>query len=418
MDLVAIVIYLIGNAFRVFVIYKLMQSLFSGTAARKSEHVKHVACCIYFVIISIEFLYLKCDAIIILASNIICIFLLSLMHIGGFRYKIFYSVGILSVNLICENWTYNFLLSIEAVHILVIGTVISNLLFLIVSIIIQKIIEYKNGEEVTLSETILLMFIPAMSIIISAIILDDCSNEIIITIGGICLLLMNIFTFYLMTHILKIHEEQYKMSMLKHQYEAYENELKLILASTEKTKAMRHDIKNHLLVLKELFDNNRMEELSEYLNKLMSFNESIQRYSKSGNLVIDSLINSKLNIMSEMTDLKPIINIKVATDINVDNTDLSIIIGNLMDNAINALLKCIENKYLKIEIKQNQNIFIMKIENSYEGLIKQKNGKIISYRKNHGIGLQNVRRVVEKYSGEMDIDYQDNIFATKILLYM
>ena len=257
-----------------------------------------------------------------------------------------------------------------------------------------------------------------MSIIISAIVLDDCSNEIIISIGAICLLLMNIFTFYLIKHILKMHEEQYKVSMLKHQYEAYENEMKLILASAEKTKAMRHDIKNHFLVLKELLDNNRSEELKEYLNKLISFNESKHRYSASGNLVIDSLINSKLNILREMSDIEPIIDIKAATDINVENADLSIILGNLMDNAINALLKCKENKYLKIEIKQKQNIFIMKIENSYEGAIKQKNGKIVSDRKNHGIGLQNVRRVVEKYSGEMDMDYKDNIFRMKILLYM
>ena len=421
MGIIDVIIYLVGNAFRICVTYNLMTSFFPDEVTIKRRYVRYFAFVVYFMVISVEFLFFCVPAGILLVSNVVGLFLLTLPYMGKIKYKILTSIGILSINLICENWAYNMLVAMHVKHILATGTVVSDLLFLILALIIQKIVQYRGGEDVSLLEAVLLLFIPAVSIIIAAIVIDDCIDESVITIGSISLLLMNVFAFYLISYILNLHREQYRLGMLEQQSEAYEKQLKLMLASNEEIRALKHDLKNHFMVLAEMSEAGNNEDIGNYISSLNTVITSKSGFSSTGNIIIDSLLNYKLGDIEQSMEFKPIADISIAQELPIENSDWSIILGNLLDNALEAVKSCNKDRYLKLSIKQNLSVVIISVENSYSGEIKYKNGRFISTKndnKNHGIGLQNVERTVKKYSGEMKINYTNNFFKIKLMMYI
>lgn len=421
MELITAVIYLAGNIFRICVTYQILKIIFSQKLSKRREKVRISAFIIYFIVISFEFLYMKCSPTVILISNIIGIMAVALTYKGDIKYKLLISIGILVINLICEDWAYRLLLAMNSEHIIMSVTIIANLLFFFVMLLIQKFFEYKNGENIALSEWILLMSTPIISIIFSTIVIDDCSDEKSITVGGICLLALNIFSFYLINHIIKMQREQFNVRLLEQQYMAYKTQLEILQDSEKEFASLRHDMKNHFLAIQQLAENENVESLKRYLDKLLGTIKNKKRYIDTGNLIIDSLLNYKLNIAIDKLNIKPIVKISIPEKLDIEESDISIILGNLLDNALNALEKCNDKKYFMISMKMNRNLLIISMHNTHNENIRYKNGKFITTQIDqlkHGIGLNNVRRVVEKYSGQIHTEYTDDEFKIKIIMYM
>lgn len=99
---------------------------------------------------------------------------------------------------------------------------------------------------------------------------------------------------------------------------------------------------------------------------------------------------------------------------------MSIILGNLLDNAADALAK-VDKKILDIKIKYERGILYISIYNSYNGkIIVDKRGKLLTgklEKENHGLGLESVERIVKKYNGISKISYEEHIFKIDIMLY-
>lgn len=93
--------------------------------------------------------------------------------------------------------------------------------------------------------------------------------------------------------------------------------------------------------------------------------------------------------------------------------------GNILDNAIEAALKCENEKYILLNMKYDQGTFLISLKNSYNGNSKKSNGKFLTTKvdnKNHGIGLKSVESIVQKYSGKMKISHNQNEFEIMIML--
>ena len=101
---------------------------------------------------------------------------------------------------------------------------------------------------------------------------------------------------------------------------------------------------------------------------------------------------------------------------------MCLILGNLLENALEAAEKVVENRYIRLRMKYDKNNLLIYIENSYIGkLIRTKDKKLKSTKENsenHGIGLESVKRAVEKYHGMVIIDdSQKNNFLVNVVLY-
>lgn len=136
------------------------------------------------------------------------------------------------------------------------------------------------------------------------------------------------------------------------------------------------------------------------------------------------ILNLVLNIKGYEANRK---DITFSTDIEttpyeyVDENDLGIILFNLLDNAIEACEKIEEkDKWIQITIKRKKQLSIIKIENSVEKQILVKDGKYITGKENksiHGLGLQSVKALVEKYEGEVAYNHTEDIFSVVITFF-
>lgn len=116
-------------------------------------------------------------------------------------------------------------------------------------------------------------------------------------------------------------------------------------------------------------------------------------------------------------------NIMVPENLPIENVDLCIILGNLLDNAIEACKRLSDDdeKFIKIEIRRKNAFLIIIISNSFNGEIIMNGNKYESIKINEeycGIGLSNVSSMVEKYDGDMKISHVDEVFTVSVLLPM
>lgn len=183
----------------------------------------------------------------------------------------------------------------------------------------------------------------------------------------------------------------------------------------------RHDMKHHFIVMMKMIEMKEFSDLSEYLSKLIQENKYEKLgVSRTDNIVIDALINAKY-IYAEKNGIHFDIQINVPIQLPFENADISILLGNILDNAFEASIQLPVNKRnVELIMRLDNNMLIVVSKNQYCGiLIKDKNGRLATTKgdaQNHGIGLKSVYRITNKYHGSVVIDDSDNMFIIKILL--
>lgn len=181
------------------------------------------------------------------------------------------------------------------------------------------------------------------------------------------------------------------------------NYYELMLQREEETKHFRHDQSNHMVCLRELIQSNQKNEAIEYIEQLDRNMKTIQqRCFNVGNVVIDAMLNFYVQKLDETVCIQ--INGNCRENLSVNNMELCIIFSNLMKNAVEALERQkIGKKYLKVQI--NTAIREMKIiilNSMSEEEEKSDQNVLNSVKRNikdHGIGLKNVKAVVEQCKG-------------------
>lgn len=418
-DMMENIVYLIGNLFRIYIISVFMCGFFEREVPFRRRVLRSLCYMLYFCVNSICFLWFDCAPMVILATNIVGSLALTMTYKGTWKYRIYAVVTTVVTYIICENLIYSVLINLNARHIVVIGIIISDLFFLVIVLIVRKIIDLKNGEEIAFIEWCALLFIPIFSLIISIIVSYTCRNELAVAAVGIGMLLMNILIFYLMECLQNMYNKQLDLKLLEQQNQAYENQMLLSKQSNKKITSLRHDMKNHFLILQQLAQENDCDEIRRYLWGLSEEMEVKKNIICTGNPIIDSFLNIKLGkAIEEGVEVKT--DLSIPKNIAINNKDITIILGNLLDNALRALESCSDKKCLYIAMEQKPGVLIIRIKNSYSNEIKMKGNAFLTTKMKetgHGIGLKNVQRVVEAYQGYMKVEYKECIFSVKIAMY-
>ena len=185
------------------------------------------------------------------------------------------------------------------------------------------------------------------------------------------------------------------------------------------TRGWRHDLKTHIQTMKAHLALGEYDRLEEYLNELDADLAEVDKIVKTGNVRIDALLNSKLSLAQARgipVEAKAI----VPHSLPLSEVDLGIIVGNLMDNAMEACLRIGEekNRFLRVYVDVLKDQLYIYVMNSV-GEKPQKKGRLYLTTKdsrNHGFGLMRMDRVVAKYHGYLDRQNEDGVFATEVLL--
>ena len=297
--------------------------------------------------------------------------------------------------------------------------IISSILFYFIVILLNNLKNIrKTDNKISLPYLIALAAIFICSIYTSIVLTDDRikDNNIYTAFGIAGLLVINVFVVYIYDILNKNYQKELEHKLLEKQNEFYIKQLKIMQQSQNDIKMMRHDINNHMLTISSMADDN--VKLKEYVNDFLKSSEGFEEYSKSGNVIIDSIMNYKLKEAADK-EIEIESKITVPTALNISPFDMSIILGNLLDNAIESALKSKNDKKIKIKIYFEKSSLYIHIANAFNGdiIMEDKKYKTTKPNKsNHGLGLLSVSRVLGKYNGQMDISYTKSLFSVKILL--
>jgi sensor histidine kinase regulating citrate/malate metabolism len=265
--------------------------------------------------------------------------------------------------------------------------------------------------------------VPAFSLLIVVFMVSDkITTGRIIIITALGLLFINMLVFYLYDLILQEYSQKYKSMVLEREVSEYKHELSLLMESQRRIQGLKHDMRHHISALKNLSESGKHEELLQYLDNMTEFSKNKQGSVSTGNTAVDSILNYLIQKASD-NEVAVETSLKIPDELSMEFFDLNVILGNLFDNAIDAA-KETKDKRIKLDLEFSRNILYINLRNSCLGKDSIKltaEGKLLTTKKEketHGFGLQNVKLIIDKYSGAMKITHENHCFVVDCMLYL
>ncbi|MCM1237154.1 MAG: ATP-binding protein [Ruminococcus flavefaciens] len=188
------------------------------------------------------------------------------------------------------------------------------------------------------------------------------------------------------------------------------NRYKETLEQYRKQASVRHDLKNHFISLSALAEHEEWDKLKEYVSKIYNAGMTGEEDIETGNNVVNAIVNTKKQI-AKQKNIKFDCNINISKPLMMDEYDLCIIWGNILDNAIKAA-DVSEERYIFVQTEIVKRNLIINMKNTMVSDMAQKHFGMNDW----GTGLKNVNKIVQKENGIMDIETKGTIFDISIML--
>jgi hypothetical protein len=303
------------------------------------------------------------------------------------------------------------------------GSVLSKIIFCVFIRIVMLMGKNKNDIKMNFKLWISVLVIPFSSVVLLLLIyyirVEDAFDVLDIIIYGI-ILLINYVSYVQFDNIQKMVYLDMKNKLLEQESDYYVNQYEVTKELWDNIRKIRHDMKNEYIAEELMLQNGNYSQLEETYRKKIEEVQLARKYSESGNMYLDAVINYKGNlIVEEGGHLQG--DISNADGLSIEGDDIVVLVGNLLDNALEALrnVKSYEKRcYIKV-LYDRPNV-MLEISNTYEGeRIKKGENEYISTKDNkrmHGIGLITVKNIVKKYRGSVDICDEGNIFDVVVYI--
>lgn len=186
----------------------------------------------------------------------------------------------------------------------------------------------------------------------------------------------------------------------------------------------QHDFHNHIQVIKACISMGEIDKLQSFCDKLDNDLKTVDQVIKTGNIMVDAILNSKLSL-AKNRDIDVNAKATVPKDLNISDIDLCVLIGNLLDNAIEACEKTnsssdyeFDTPFIRIYIGMKGNHLYLCVTNSVYGQINKIGNKFHSTKNSpmHGLGLLRIDKICNKYNGYCKRNNEPGAFSTEILL--
>ena len=226
---------------------------------------------------------------------------------------------------------------------------------------------------------------------------------------------INIILYALVGQIQKLQQKKSELMLINERLSFEQNRINDANAMLDTCRKIKHDMKQHLTVIGGYLDDGRTDECREYVKDLYSSADRIGNIIQSGNTVIDYLINAKLG---HLQDTQVIVSGNVGDLSDISDVDLSCMIGNILDNAVEAV-RPLKDKRIELTFATQGENRIIICRNTVEGPVLERNRFLTSTKNNakeHGLGHKIVASVVESYDGIVSYFEEDGMFGTQVIL--
>lgn len=366
-------------------------------------------------------------SVYMLLLNAILIFMLSLAgYEGNVWTKLFHTILICALGALIEMVAYfclQFLLPSHTDVFNSFGSVLSKLLSVVLIILLNIKLGSPSDKRLPTKYIAIMLVIPVASIFIAndIFLLDNEVGSVRSMLSFSLLLVINCFIF-------EICQKLYENMETEHENAIFAQQLELVSQHTEEQKQLyekqrefRHNLKNYCIALRvNIEGDDKREALNMVDQMLLQEQPGESVVATTGNDLIDALINYKYGIAKKY-------GITVEAELYVPMTiskiaygDLSIILGNLLDNAIEAARECSQKRKINIDMKMKRKNLIINIRNTYEKAPnRNKQGDFVTGKEdfeNHGFGIKSVKRAVDKYAGSIIFEVKDGTFEVMVII--
>ena len=209
-----------------------------------------------------------------------------------------------------------------------------------------------------------------------------------------------------------------QMECLKDDFAMAKAMAKEINAVQEQSRRLKHDMKNHTMVMLSYFEENKIDEARTYAGEILDKLNKMYTYVNVGNALLNYIINNKLSKAKE-DGLQIKAQIENLAFDYIEGVDFSALLNNMLDNAITAALES-EAKKLEVNITSCKGMDVITVKNSIDNSVLEKNPEFISTKDEpgHGYGMKQMKTITEKYNGDIDIYEKNDMFVVSVMLGM
>ena len=283
--------------------------------------------------------------------------------------------------------------------------------------IFSKIAKSHFEEKLKWKDWALLIAIPVISLLTMIVTMwGNVQSQTInfwTIINLIGLMVLNVIVFYLVDRLSKQYQMERNNAILVQQVEIEEKSLEVLEATYDTVRSISHDFKNHFACVNGLLEIGDYEEAKKYIRGIHDITTTSILAVDTHNNVIDSILNQKY-VIANKRDISLNVLIHDLQELPFETRDLVTILSNALDNAIEACEKQSGHKSIDLKIARTEANIIISVTNPVHHKVAIREGNQIPTSKedgeNHGVGLRNVRMIVEKYHGDLFLDCSDTEF--------
>lgn len=307
------------------------------------------------------------------------------------------------------------------------GSVISKLMLLFVILALKKVFTDEYVKELPINYSVMLVLIPIGSIYIvnnlfmlsSGMEFDNENLKSLV--ASIILLIINILIFSIYMKLADEIELKRNNAVYEQQLELCERHQQERELSMLQIRDVKHNMKNNLVSILAYAENGECDKVIRFVEEIMENGDLNYTFiSNTGNIVIDSLVNYWFSV-AQSFGIEFNVKLNIPIQMPFRGADLCLILGNMLENAVEAAKKSDYEKFIQLDIKYDKGNLLIYTLNSYNGYLrKAMDGKLKTTKedaKNHGIGLESISRTVDKYNGTVIPEHSDDKFVLKVLLY-
>lgn len=406
-------------------------------SSKYNKHAYEIVAWISFFIVCNYFTYISNNTWVNFVSFIFCSFMLFtylykdcikykiyvivLLYMTGMCseliiYSLFYVTGIYKRNLITED------------EFFLLGSIASKLIWFCLLKFILLFMKKNKTFKANFLDWLEVFFVPIGSIFILFVFLPidrlfpayEIFKNASVVLGITILLTINIASYYLYEKGKEATEKRMREKNLQEQCNYYMRQCEESKALWMELSKFRHDMKQRYIYVQALLEEGNYDGLRSYYEDNMEFLAARKSVAASGNIYFDSILNYKAEI-ADRDGIQFDLELEIPHDCQTNGEEISICLGNLLDNAIEAAKEVEKDRRIVfVKIKVQRHDLYLEIRNPFQKPRLKIGNEYVSTKQDihsHGWGLQIIRDIVDRYHGELEITDADSEFCVKALLY-
>lgn len=369
------------------------------------------------------------QGVALLVCSFITAFFLCQIYDAKYYIKLIIAATIVVINIASEMIASGLIMFSKAIdfekintdsYLFALGTLMSKFIMFILVLVVYIRKSKLNLENIEIKQLAVLSILPITTIFMIVIMyhvmffITSAELKILFVFSSVLMILSNIITFYVINRQNRLSKAEYELKLLSENIYEQTKHYKELQLSHEEIRQMRHNMRNMCIAIIAEIKAGNTNKAIEQLNSNINIIDDTNRVIDTGHPSIDTIIESKLNMCNE-SNISMRISYQYEEKININEIEISVIIGNILDNAIEACQR-VSGKDKKIwgVIKVDDTHIIINIKNTAEEF---NDFKTLKHNiKNHGHGLKSIKHIANKYNGYTKFSFDEKIFSSYIVL--